>query len=138
MGLILFRTNISTSGKKQCLTIDTREVNGLRATKFITQADNNKGQICYYNKIKRDKNFNCFLAVRKQTSSSADIIFSIVNLIDKTNKNDNIYFEINSELKDFNNDNVQYKRPIQRICGSNIEFVKVTLLEKHRLTEATD
>ena len=138
MGLIMFRTNISTSGKKQCLTIDTREVNGLRATKFITQADNNKEQICYYNKIKRDKNFNCFLAVRKQTSPSADIIFSIVNLIDKTNKNDNIYVEINDELGDFNNDNVQYKRPIQRICESNIEFVNVTLLEKHQLTETTD
>ena len=78
------------------------------------------------------------MAVRKQTSTSADIIFSIVNLIDKTNKNDNIYVEINDELGDFDNDNVQYKRPIQRICESNIEFVKVTLLEKHQLTETTD
>ena len=58
--------------------------------------------------------------MRKQTSTSSEIIFSIVNIIDKTNRNDNIYFEINDELSYFNNDNVQYKQPVQRISESDI------------------
>ena len=58
--------------------------------------------------------------MRKQTSTTSEIIFSIVNLIDKTNRNDNIYFEIGDGLNDFNNDNVQYKRPIQRVSESDI------------------
>ena len=60
------------------------------------------------------------MAVRKQTSTTSEIIFSIANLINKTNRNDNLYFEINDELSDFNNDNVQYKRPVRRISESNI------------------
>ena len=58
--------------------------------------------------------------MRKQISPTSEIIFSIVNLFDKTNRNDNIYFEINDELSDFNNDNVQYKRPIQRLSENDI------------------
>ena len=104
---------ISNSSKKLSLTIDTRDINDLRLAKFRTQAGNNKEQICYYNGNKGDKSFNGFLAVRKQKPATNKIIFSIVNLIDKTNKNDKIYFEISDELSDFNNDNVQYKRPIQ-------------------------
>ena len=57
--------------------------------------------------------------MRKQTPT-IKIIFSIVNLIDKKNKNNNIYFEISDKLSDFNNDNVQYKRPIQRLSESDI------------------
>ena len=96
------------------MTIDTRDVNSLGPGKFRTQAINSN-----YNKNKRDKKFNCFLAVGKQPSTSADM-FSIVNLLNKTNKNDNVYFETNDELSDFNNDSVQYKRPIQRVSESNI------------------
>ena len=62
--------DISNSSKKQCLTIDTRDNNDLGPAKFRTQADNNKEQICYYNRNKRDKNFNSLLAVRKQTPST--------------------------------------------------------------------
>ena len=69
--------NISGSNKKQCLTIDTRDVNDLGPARFRTQADNNKEQICYYNRNKKDKTFNCFLALRKQTSTTDKIIFSI-------------------------------------------------------------
>ena len=68
-------------------------------------------QICY-------KGFNSFVAVRKQTLTS-DIIVSIVKRIDKTNNNDNIYFEKNDKLSDFNNDNVQYIRPIERVSESD-------------------
>ena len=98
--------DILNSSYKQCLTIDTRDVHDLGPAKFRTQAKNNREQICYYNRNKRDKSFDSFLAVRKQTSSTSEIIFSIVNLIDKTNRNDNIYFEINDGLSDFNNDDV--------------------------------
>ena len=68
-------------------------------------------QICY-------KGFNSFVTVRKQTLTS-DIIVSIVKRIDKTNNNDNIYFEKNDKLSDFNNDNVQYIRPIERVSESD-------------------
>ena len=66
------------------------------------------------------------LAVREQTPSTGDITFSILKLIGKTNKDNNIYFEINDELSDFNNAalNDQFN-----------ELVKVTLEEKKVLTE---
>ena len=112
--------DISNSTGKQCLTVDTRDANNLGPAKFRIQANNNRQQICYYNQNKRGKSFNSFLAVRKQTSATSKTIFSVVNLIDKTNRNDNIYFEINDELSDFNNDNVQYKRPIQQVSESDI------------------
>ena len=78
--------DISNSTKNQCLTIDTRDINDLRPAKFRTQADSNQEQICYYNRNKRDTTFNSFLAMRRQTSTISDITFSIVKLIDKTNK----------------------------------------------------
>ena len=68
------------------MTIDTRDINDLRPAKFRTQADSNQEQICYYNRNKRDTTFNSFLAMRRQTSTISDITFSIVKLIDKTNK----------------------------------------------------
>ena len=86
--------NISDSSKKQCLTIDTRDVNELGPAKFRTQVDNNSQQICHYchyNRIKRDKIFNSFLAIREQTSTGEKIIFSIGKIIDNTTKNKTIY-----------------------------------------------
>ena len=71
------------------------------------------------------------MAVRKQTPTINKIIFSIVNLIDKKNKN-NIYFEISDELSDFNNDNVD------SINDQFNELVKVTLSEQQALTENSD
>ena len=58
--------------------------------------------------------------MRKQTPTTNKNFFSIVNLIDKTNRNDNIHFDISEELSDFKNDNVQYKRPIQQVSESDI------------------
>ena len=60
--------DMSNSSNKQYLTTDTREVYDLGPAKIRAQADNNREQICYYNRNKRDKSFNSFLAVRKQTS----------------------------------------------------------------------
>ena len=100
------------------MTIDTRDVNDLGPAKFRTRVDSNQEQISYYNRNKRDTSFNSFLAVRKQTSAFNDITFSVVKLIDKTNKNANIYSEINDELSDFSND--VNKRTVQRISENNI------------------
>ena len=97
---------ISNSTQKQCLTIDTRDVSDLRPAKG-TQADSDTEQICYYNRNKRDKSFDSFLAVRKETPSARKINCSIVKVIDKTNRHDAIYSEISDELSDFENDLVQ-------------------------------
>ena len=78
------------------MTIDIRDVNGLGPAKFRTSVDSNQEKICYYNRNKRDASFNSFLAVRKQTPTFSDITLSIAELIDKTNKNTNIYSEINT------------------------------------------
>ena len=101
--------NISNSSKKQYLTIDTRDVNELGPAKFRTQADKNSHQICYYNRNERDKTFNSFLALRKQTSTGEKIIFSIEKIIDNTTKNNTIYTDIGDELDDFNNNKALFE-----------------------------
>ena len=130
---LLFVQDISNSGTKQCLTIDTRVINNIPPAKFGTQADSNKEQICYYNRNKRDNNFNSFLVVRKQTLSVTEIIFSIVNVIDKTNRSNAIYCDINGELSDFKNDNVQYKLSVRRISeGSTVEETRTNGTDKQQ------
>ena len=71
--------DISNSTKKQCLTIDIRDVNNLGAAKCRTQADSYQEQICYYNRNKRDISFNSFLAVRKHTWTISGNIFYCKN-----------------------------------------------------------
>ena len=61
--------DISDSKIKQCLTVDTRDVNDLGPGKFRTQTDSGTEQICYYNRNKKDTTFNYFLGKRKETSS---------------------------------------------------------------------
>ena len=99
--------DISNSKLKQCLTIDTHDVNDLGPGKFRTQADSGPEQICYYNRNKKDTSFNSFLATRKETSPPSEINFSIVKVIDNVNKHDSINSDISDELSDFKNDIVQ-------------------------------
>ena len=99
--------NISTSRQKQCLTIDTRDVNKLGPGKFRTQADNDTEQICYYNRNKSNISFNLFLPRREQTSETGVTNFSIVKVIDNTNRTNLIYSEISDELRNLKNDNIQ-------------------------------
>ena len=47
------------------------------------------------------------------------MIFSVVKIIDKTNRHDTIYSEISDELSDFKNDIVQLRKRIQRTSESN-------------------
>ena len=59
------------------------------------------------------------MALRKQTSTTDKIIFSIENLIDKSNKKEDSYFEINDELSEFNNDIFQFEPRIRRVSESD-------------------
>ena len=127
--------NISNYKLKQCLTIDTRDVNNLGPGKFRTQADSRTEQICYYNRNKKDTSFNCFLATRKETSSPSEINFSIVKVIDNVNKHDSINFDSNDELSDFKNDIVQ--RTIQRASESNTVGKTTTKQQYIRRRELT-
>ena len=89
-----------------------------------------KNKFAIITETKKIKSFNSFLAVRKQVSPTSEIIFSIVNLIDKTNRNNDIYFEINNKLSDFNNDNVQSKWSVRQLSESNIS--RTTDTDKNR------
>ena len=91
-------------------------------------AENGKEQICYYNCSRKDKLFNRFLAVRKEKSAD-EIIFSIINLIGKTNNLENVYYKIDDELKEFGNDRVQLK---QSIRGSSPENTEPTTTEQQQ------
>ena len=45
--------------------IDTRNVDDLGLVRFRTGADNDSEQVCYYNRDKKGKAFNYFLALSK-------------------------------------------------------------------------
>ena len=55
--------NISNSKLKQCLTVDTGDVNDLGPGKFRTQADSGIEQMCYYNRNKKD---TCFVFWKRE------------------------------------------------------------------------
>ena len=96
-----FYFKISNFRQKRYLNINKSDVNDLGPGKFRTQADSDNEQISYYNRNKKDTSFNSFLAVRQETSSLSGINFSIVKVIDNSNKDDNIYSEISNKLSDF-------------------------------------
>ena len=56
----------------------------LGPAKFRTQADGNKEQIFYYDRNKRDNNFNYFLVVRKQTLSAFLLLILLTKPIERT------------------------------------------------------
>ena len=91
-----------------------RNENDLEPEKFRTEAEIDKEQVCYYNYNKKDRAFNRFLAVRKQTSTDA-IMFSIVNVIVKSNNRKDNYFKVGDELRKCNNVSVQPDQRIQRV-----------------------
>ena len=127
--------DISNSKLKQCLTIDTRDVNNFGPAKFRTQANSGTEQICYYNRNKKDTSVNSFLGTRKETLSPSEIKFSIVKVIDNVNKHDSINFDTNDELSDFKNDIVQ--QAIQRASKSNTVGKRTTKQQHIRRRELT-
>ena len=102
------------------MTIDSRDVNELGPAKFRTQADKNREQIWIHNRNKKDKTFNSFLVVRKQTSTSEKIIFSNQKIIYNITKNNAVYSEIGDELNNFNNDNVQFEQLLWGVSERDI------------------
>ena len=103
---------ISSSKKKKCLTIDTRDVNKLGPGKFRTSHDNGKEQTCYFNRNKSDTHFTSFYA---KLAQAEPIIFSIVKpnsdfeLVNKT-----LVFDLNSSVS-----NGQLKRQLQQVSSEN-------------------
>ena len=93
---------ISNSNKKNCLTIDFRNFNSLGPPKFRTNAESGTEQICYYNRNRKDKSFNQFLALRKKTANDS-ITFEIKNVVEETETGSFDYYDINSELEELNN-----------------------------------
>ena len=57
---------------------DTRGVNNLGPSKFKTGVENGMEQVCYYNRNEKDKVYNNFFAIRKETSAN-EIIFQLKN-----------------------------------------------------------
>ena len=78
--------DISNSRQKQCLTVDTRDVNDFGPGKFRAQANNGTRQICYFNRNKTDTSFSSFLETREQTSQKGVIKFSIDKVIRALNR----------------------------------------------------
>ena len=63
--------------------------------------------------------FNRFFAIRERTSTG-EISFSIVNLIDKSNKTKDIYYNIGDELTEFDNNKIQFKHRIREFNQSDV------------------
>ena len=78
--------------KKTCLTTDFRDVNNLGQPKFRTGSKNDKEQTCFLTR-KTGSLIGKFLAIRKKTPES-EIVFSIVNLTNKSNKSEDKYYNI--------------------------------------------
>ena len=76
------------------------------------------------------------MAQTKETSSPFEISFSIVKVIDNTNRHDAIYSEISDELSDFKNGNVQWT--IQRTSESDFVTEATDKRSDRRQQENTD
>ena len=98
---------------KTCLTIDIRDVNKLGLSKFRTGAENDREQTCYFNHNKKDRVFNRFLAIRKKAPDS-EIVLSIVNLTNKSNKSEDKYYNIGDKLEEFGNVRIQPEQIIRK------------------------
>ena len=117
--------------KKSCLTIDCHNFNSLGSLKFRTNAESGTEQICYYNRNTKDKSFNRFLALRKQTTNES-IIFEIKNIVEETKTGSFDCYDINNKLEEFNDgradDNrTTLKRSISELSSANIrggKFIK--------------
>ena len=109
---------ISNPTKIQCLMIDMKHVNDVGPAKFRTGAENDKDQVCYYNYNKKKRASNRFLAVRKQTSTNV-MIFSIVKLIDKSNRQKDVHFTIGDELREFDDVSIQLEPTIRGSSRNN-------------------
>ena len=68
--------------------------------------------------ITTKKTFNKFLAVKKETSA-IEIVFSIVSLIDKLNRFEDLYYKLGDELREFDDDRVQPKSRVRKLSQAD-------------------
>lgn len=64
--------------------------------------------------------------MKKQTPLASKVLFSIVDIIDKTNNDINICSKMSDELGYFKNDSRQSKQPIQSASGTDIDRTENT------------
>ena len=64
------------------------------------------------------KTFNKFLAVKKETSI-IEIFFSIVSLIDKLNRFEDLYYKLGDELREFDDERVQPKSRVRKLSQAD-------------------
>ena len=70
----------SNESKYSCLTIDCRK---LSPVKYMTEANNNFEQYCYYGQSKKDRLFNKFLA-KKVDQNENSVVFQMDSVINVT------------------------------------------------------
>ena len=121
---------ISNSQEKQCLTIDTRDINELGPRKFRTRAVNGEEQTCYFNGNKSDTHFTTFYAKRTQSEL---IRFSIIN--------HNSDFACVNKSLDLNQDsllsNGQFERELEQANRENFKNGK-SFTDRSTTTKSTD
>ena len=121
---------ISNLKEKQCLTIDTREINELGPGKFGKYANDGEEQTCYFNRNKSDTHFTSFLAKRTRTKS---ITFSVVKVsLNFELVNKSLDIELNSSLPDG-----RAKKHFQEISAKNLNNgrLKADILAAESKTE---
>ena len=101
---------ISNSREKQCLTINTRDVNDLGPGKFRTSADSNKEQNCYFNRNNSDSRYKSYVAT---CTNHKKLVFSISSrILDQNFSYKNI--EVNPENLLFDGNSSRKGEPVDR------------------------
>ena len=113
--------------------IDIRDVNNLGASEFRIGVENYKEKTCYFNYNKKDRVFNRFLAVRKKTPDR-EIVFSTVKLKNKSNKSEDIYYNLGDKLRKFVNVRIQPEQRIRKVDKTEIRDQHLTEEEKNNAT----
>ena len=111
------------------MAIDIRDVNNLGPSKFRTRAKNDKEQTCYFNYNKKESVINRFLAIRKKHHDN-EILFSIVNLINKSNKFKDIYYNISDELENLTMTEFSLNKEFENLINQTIGDQHSTEVEK--------
>ena len=65
--------------------------------------------------------------MREQAALASEILFSIVNIIDKTNVNSCIYFKIGDELVDSKNGDLHYTQSVQTASAADTDRTEHTV-----------
>ena len=113
------------------MTIDIRDVNNLGPSKFRTRAKNDKEQTCYFNYNKKESVINRFFAIRKKHHDN-EILFSIVNLINKSNKFKDIYYNISDELENLTMTEFSLNKEFENLINQTIGDQHSTEVEKKK------